>query len=288
MHSKFRANGVLFVRFLLLLVLIVTVVPAFDRAQAASDCSCVGYVKAYLGIPSNEAVGNASNMWIWLENHGFQRLSGPQLGSIAVMQPTFPGADRTYGHVGIVAGISNGKITLRQNYNGTGKVSEFGCANVGNVAWGTVVSGRSDIRFYANPIFTIKTAVTSPGKASLNLDISGGSKSPGAYLLGWSPHNGWNQQFYKIRYGLDYRLVSRNSALCLAPQYLGSGARIIQTTCGTGYDKWRFSGNVIQNAANSGLVFDLAGGSLNPGTWIYLWGKHGGINQQWYFNQVGY
>jgi surface antigen len=269
----------------MLLILVISLLPAHQSVKAASACSCVGYVKAYLGIPSSEAVGNGKDMWKWLEAHGFQKLSGPQLGAVAVMQTTFPGADKTYGHVGIVVGINNGKITLRQNASGS---SEFGCSNVGNVSWGTSVIGRTDIKFYAYSIYKIKTFITSSSTPSLNLDVSGGSKSAGGYVIGWTPHTGWNQQFYKIQYGQDYRIVNRNSALCLAPTSLNSGARIIQTTCGTGYDRWRISGNIIQNASNTGLVLDLAGGSLTPGNWIYLWRSQGSANQKWVFTQVSF
>jgi len=123
----------------------VTVAPG----QAADYCQCVEYVKRQFGLQG--AVGNAKDMIYSLPNLGFGRTT-PQVGAIVIMQPSFPGADGTYGHVGIVDGIrsANGKtyITVRAANQAGNRFVEANCTDVSLWSPGTAVDGRSDISFW--------------------------------------------------------------------------------------------------------------------------------------------
>lgn len=268
--------------FVVMLVLILSLALPTSIAKATPpNCTCVEYVKAYFGI--TEAVGNAKDMGTWLINHGFSQVSSPQAGVVAVMQPGFPGADATYGHVGIIDSVSdqgsNWKITLRGANQSSGSAfSEFGCSNVRNTSWSAYSKTNTKIKYYKPFKFAIKSAMTS-----LYFDVEGGSTNDGAYVVGWSYHGGNNQLFNFISYGSGvYRIIARNSAKCIQPQNTSQGARLVQKKCtGSNIEKWiLYSGYVLKNS-QTGYVVDLAGGSSNLGTWIVQWSSHGGNNQKW-------
>jgi surface antigen len=139
-------------------------------AQAAPfntpGCWCTDYVAHVFGLTGYK---DAKYWNDYLKGLGWVEV-GPQVGAVAVMQPSFPGTDQKTkaGHVGIVEAVSNGYITLRQNHNGTrvtkGDVTEYGCANITNVSWGTRVTGRSDIRFWkpGSPPTTFTNGFSQP------------------------------------------------------------------------------------------------------------------------------
>jgi hypothetical protein len=119
-------------------------------AQAADFCQCVEYVKRRFGI--TVAVGHAKDMIYSLPNLGFRKVSSPQNGAVVIMQPSFPGADRTYGHVGIVESIqttgSQVRIRVRgANQSGT-QFTELNCRNVSVINFATPVNGRGDVSFW--------------------------------------------------------------------------------------------------------------------------------------------
>lgn len=118
-------------------------------SYAAGFCQCVEYVKNRFGITA--PVGNAKDMVNTLPRFGFTRISEPQAGAVVVMQPSFPGSDPTYGHVGIVEGVQyvNGqtKISVRSSNQIGSKFSDANCSNVTVIGFGTAVNGRSDIAF---------------------------------------------------------------------------------------------------------------------------------------------
>ena len=131
----------------------ITIMSNVAPAQAAYSCQCVEYSKQAAGIPSSVAVGNAKDMIYSLPGQGFIKVN-PQVGTLVVMQTSFPGlsaSGRIYGHTGIVSAIrqSGGQtyITLRgANQGGTG--TDGNCNNVNDLAFGTAVNGRSDITFW--------------------------------------------------------------------------------------------------------------------------------------------
>ncbi len=126
----------------------VAALTAGSSAYANQYCQCVGYVKNALRI--TQPMGNAKDMINSLPRHGFRRTS-PTPGAVVVMQPSFPGADRTYGHVGFVESFDSktGKIRVRGANQGGSTRSEAGCSNVSVVAFGTSVVNRGDISFWS-------------------------------------------------------------------------------------------------------------------------------------------
>ena len=114
--------------------------------QAEQFCQCVRYVKNVLGI--SQPMGNAKDMINSLPQHGFRQVSDPQSGDIVVMDSAFPGADRTYGHVGFVDSIQNGRVVVRGANQGRAQYSDAGCSNVSVIRFRTPINGRSDISFW--------------------------------------------------------------------------------------------------------------------------------------------
>ncbi len=114
-------------------------------ANAAQFCQCVGYVanRFHISIPAN-----AKDAGPVLARNGFRRVS-PQAGAIVIMQPSFPGADKTYGHIGVVESIQpNGHITVRAANQIGNKFTEDNCNNVTVIGFRQSVSGRSDVSFW--------------------------------------------------------------------------------------------------------------------------------------------
>jgi CHAP domain len=135
-------------------------------AQAAVNCQCVEFVKQKVGIPASDAPGDAKDMAPYLTSHGFTKVNA-QVGAVAIMQTTFPGSDKDWGHVGIVESVSssggNTFISLRgANQGGSGIDANCNNVNVWNVS--TAVNGRNDIAFYArgsNPAPSNNSSVNS-------------------------------------------------------------------------------------------------------------------------------
>jgi hypothetical protein len=123
-------NKVKFILTTAFLVLQSSVLINATPAQAASPCQCVGYVKRVIGIPDATGTADAAD---WdnnvLPNYGYKRLSGPQVGSIVVLERN-AGLDPNYGHIGFVVGIqSDGKIQVKgANQGGSG--TDANCSNV--------------------------------------------------------------------------------------------------------------------------------------------------------------
>jgi surface antigen len=152
---KFTRSAIIAASIILPIISSATYAPKAARAE--SNCQCVEYVKNRFGI--TVAVGNAKDMIYSLPKLGFTKIDQPQVGAVVVMQDSFPGADPTYGHVGIVERIlQNGQIEVRganQSVGGS-MFSESGCSNVRLTKFGTSINGRSDISFWA------KTSNTNP------------------------------------------------------------------------------------------------------------------------------
>ncbi len=134
---------------------------ASEPSLAAKWCWCTEYVANRFGIRQYGHAGDWDNNT--LPQAGFRRISGPQVGAIAVMERSFPGSDRSFGHVGVVERIrtSGGRsyIDLRgANQTIGNRFTEFGCNNVSVAGFATAVDGRGDISFWvrnqasSNPI----------------------------------------------------------------------------------------------------------------------------------------
>jgi len=119
-----------------------------SASYADQYCQCVGYVKNALGI--RQAMGNAKDMIYSLPKQGFRQVSSPTPGAVVVMQTSFPGSNRTYGHVGFVDSFDakTGKIKVRGANQGGRTYRDAGCTNVAVVAFGTPVVNRGDVSFW--------------------------------------------------------------------------------------------------------------------------------------------
>jgi surface antigen len=117
-----------------------------SASYANKFCQCVGYVKNVFGI--RQAVGNAKDMIHSLPRLGFRQVSDPQKGDVVVMSNSFPGADSTYGHVGFVNSIQNGRVSVRGANQGRAQFADAGCSNVSVVQFRTPIARRGDISFW--------------------------------------------------------------------------------------------------------------------------------------------
>lgn len=121
-------------------------------AQAAQFCQCPIYVNNRFQLQP-PYVWAAKDYGAVLARNGFSQIASPQPGAVVVMQSSFPGADTTYGHIGVIETVdTNGKIKVRGTNQdaryGYSVGSEFNCNNVSVIGFGTSVNGRRDISFW--------------------------------------------------------------------------------------------------------------------------------------------
>lgn len=280
-----------FLTFVMVLILIISFLLPTSVAKATPpNCSCVEYIRAYFGI--TESIGNAYQTGSWFLNHNFLQVSKPVVGAVAVMQPGFPGADTTYGHVGIVVSVvdkgTQWQIKLKGANQTQGETifNEFGCSNVRNTAWRSYDKGNTKIKYYVIDNVAVRSLVTRSGVSNLYFSIQNGSKVSGAYLTGWNyttlsdPLTVINssQAFNLVRYGSAYRIISRRSAMCVVPNSANVDSKLVQKVCtGGNLEKWYFIGisgsgaygtsYLIRNY-QTGYAAKLLDMSLTPGTYI--------------------
>ena len=128
----------------------IATLPSFlaTSAQATPSCQCTTYVANKFGLQRN--FPNAAD-WNdgYLQRNGFVRVN-PQAGAIAVMERNFPGSNTTFGHVGVVETLNNGRMGLRgaNQWSGSNIFTENNCNNVRVTNFGTNVNGDSRISFW--------------------------------------------------------------------------------------------------------------------------------------------
>ena len=117
-------------------------------AAASSFCQCVHYANNRFQLRP-PYVWSAKDYGSVLQRNGFRQV-GPQPGAVVVMQSSFPGADRTHGHIGVVERVNgNGTIAVRgTNQGNRGLFGEFNCNNVNVTQFGTSINGRRDVSFW--------------------------------------------------------------------------------------------------------------------------------------------
>lgn len=125
--------------------------PVSAANAPATTCSCVQYIKNTYGI--TQPVGNAKDMGTWLLAHGYKLVSNPVKGAIAVMQPTFPGANTTYGHVSFIESVTDQgtkwKITVRGAQSVGGPVfTQASCSNIRITSWSAYLKTNTLIKYY--------------------------------------------------------------------------------------------------------------------------------------------
>ncbi len=136
--------------WLVLVTILTTISPLLGASPSLADeyCQCVRYVRNAQGI--NTAIGNAKDYADNLPSVGFYQIFEPQQGAIIVMQPSFPGSDRTYGHVGIIDHVDEqGRVYVRGANQGSRDLfSEAGCNNVNVIRFRTPITNRNDVTFW--------------------------------------------------------------------------------------------------------------------------------------------
>jgi surface antigen len=117
-------------------------------ATAQVACQCTNYTANRTGLPYNFPHAGDWNDG-YLQRNGYTQV-GPRAGAIAVMERHFPGADRTYGHVGFVESLNNGQMVMRGANQSVGSnfFGESGCRNVRLTAFRTNVNNNSAISFW--------------------------------------------------------------------------------------------------------------------------------------------
>jgi CHAP domain len=111
----------------------IAIMSSISPAQAQRACQCVGFVQNYFSIyipvwAAKDAVGALPRM-------GYRQV-GVRNGAIAVFQPSHGSVDKTYGHIGVVVGSSNGYVTIRSANQWSNRLfSQAGCSNVSDVSF---------------------------------------------------------------------------------------------------------------------------------------------------------
>jgi surface antigen len=157
-------------------------------AQSAIYCQCTTYVANKFSLPANYPHAGDWNDG-YLQRNGFVQV-GPEVGAVAVMERTFPGADTTYGHVGLVETLNNGRMTMRgaNQSVGTNYVTENDCNNVRLTGFGANVNGDSRISFWkrgssqTTPTQTIPNVALMVSKATGRALDGGAADGGGVYL----------------------------------------------------------------------------------------------------------
>jgi surface antigen len=157
-------------------------------AQAAIFCQCTTYVANKFDLPKNYPHAGDWNDG-YLQRNGFVQV-GPEVGAVAVMERNFPGADQTYGHVGIVETLNNGRMTMRgaNQSVGTNYVTENDCDNVRLTGFGANVNGNGSISFWKrgnnNSSNTIPSIALLVSRATGRALDGGAANGGGVYLNG--------------------------------------------------------------------------------------------------------
>ena len=123
----------------ILLVLLLVLYPQkIVQAAAASTCQCTAYIQHRFGITGGGPY--AKDYGPFLKTKGFKQLSSPEVGAVAVMQPSFGwGVSTVAGHVSVITAVANlGKywqITTIGANQSSAHMTQDGCTNVGYVTW---------------------------------------------------------------------------------------------------------------------------------------------------------
>jgi Ricin-type beta-trefoil lectin domain-like/CHAP domain len=157
-------------------------------AQAADNCQCTTYIANKFELPKNYPHAGDWNDG-YLQRNGFVQV-GPEVGAVAVMERSFPGADPNFGHVGIIETLNNGRITMRgaNQSVGTNYFPENNCANVRVTGFGANVNGDSRISFWKRgnaqptPNQAIPSVALMVSKATGRALDGGAANGGGLYL----------------------------------------------------------------------------------------------------------
>jgi hypothetical protein len=135
--------------------------------------------------------------------------------------------------------------------------------------------------------------------ASLALDVAGGSQGDAAPVIQWPINGGANQAWRVVPANASgYQLIQNvNSGKCLTlPNGGAAGTGLQQWPCDAASpaDEWAIDSELV-NGFGGDLIFsglqnaavDVPGGTIAWGAQLDGWPFHHGINQTFYFNQIG-
>lgn len=107
--------------FTLLALAMFVGIPAtsFARERAYAPCNCTAWAhQQRRDLPRN--LGNALTWGVRAQAQGYPVDGRPRVGDIIVLQPGVQGADRRYGHVAYVTGVSGDRVTVSEMNGGQG------------------------------------------------------------------------------------------------------------------------------------------------------------------------
>ncbi len=167
----------------ILLPVFFSLTQSVSTAQSISSCQCTDYVARRFGLTGYPHAGDWNDGF--LARNGFQQVNYPQPGAIVVMERSFPGANPTYGHVGVVETVRdriNGplKLDVRGANQGSAPfLTENNCNNVKIVGFGTNVRGRTDISYWVRnqitpgKVYKLELKATPPNSQKYCIDVDG-------------------------------------------------------------------------------------------------------------------
>ncbi len=131
--------------------------PQVQAKFAAPDggCWCTTYVANHYHLPS--AYPNANKWSDWLQRLGWKSDRLPHADDIEVLQPKIDGANKLYGHVGVVQTarrVSNSQwsVTLRGAYQQIRpQFRDANCRNVSNWTSTLSIGHHSGVAYFYKP-----------------------------------------------------------------------------------------------------------------------------------------
>ncbi|MEW6495131.1 MAG: CHAP domain-containing protein [Cyanobacteriota bacterium] len=165
-----------------ILPVILALAPSASVAQSAKWCQCTNYVANRFGLRGYPNAGDWDNGY--LARNGFHQINSPQNGAIVVLNPGVAGADRTYGHVGVVDQYTTAGNSLKINIGGTNQpgakvANEYGCNNVTIWSNATNVINQLGVTYWVrnqpidNQIYQLELRATPPSGIKQCFDVDG-------------------------------------------------------------------------------------------------------------------
>ncbi|MEQ9553789.1 MAG: ricin-type beta-trefoil lectin domain protein [Coleofasciculus sp. G3-WIS-01] len=266
--------------------------PNPSAATSSRWCWCTDYVAKRFGLTWNFPHAKDWNNG-YLQNNGFRQV-GVQPGAIVVMEKEFRGADRTYGHVGVVERVnSDGTISVRGANQSRSGFSDSGCNNVTVIKFSTPVNGNRYVSFWSrgnssNPPSGQKTYFIGDYAMNTNNNFSRIDGYP--IMSSWRRNDrDPDQHFEQSRGNWGTLLKHKSTGKCLNAHYLDNGKRVNVWPCNPSDpdQNWALNdlgGGYLQiKRANTNLCLDMP--DRKDGGPVHLWQcDRNNPNQRWRTN----
>ena len=127
----------------------------FAVSVNAQSCQCVGYVKNRYTIAGTTTHAKNYGPILTNSSNGFTVQSTPQNKDIVILQPGFPGANATSGHIALVGTVTNNPngsktIVLYGANQGGSSWTEWCCSNVSTWTITVTTANSQYVRYYRN------------------------------------------------------------------------------------------------------------------------------------------